>query len=59
MVRLVDVNCTPNQSLDRMIYSLTTTANEIDDNTMKNYLKYGENFTWRGWGCDMYRANAL
>lgn len=41
IVRLMDVNCTPNQSLDRMIYSLTTTANEIDDNTMKNYLKYG------------------
>ena len=41
IVRLVDVNCTPNQSLDRMIYSLTTTANEIDDNTIKNYIKYG------------------
>jgi len=41
IVRLMDVNCTPNQSLDRMIYSLTLNAHEIDDNIMVNYLKYG------------------
>lgn len=41
IVRLTDVNCTPNQSLDRMLYSLTANATEIDENTMLNYLKYG------------------
>lgn len=41
IVRLMDVNCTPNQSLDRLIYSFTSNANEIDDDTMSNYLKYG------------------
>ena len=41
IVRLMDINCTPNQSLDRMIYSLTANAHEIDENTMTNYLKYG------------------
>lgn len=41
IVRLMDVNCQPNQSLDRMIYSFTANAHEIDDNTMRNYLKYG------------------
>ena len=41
IVRLMDVNCTPNQTLDKMIYSVTMNANELDDNTMENYLKYG------------------
>lgn len=41
IVRLMDINCTPNQSLDRMIYSFSSNANEIDDATMSNYLKYG------------------
>ena len=41
IVRLMDINCTPNQTLDRMIYSVSMNANEIDDNTMNNYLKYG------------------
>ena len=41
IVRLMDINCTPTQSLDRMTYSLTATANEIDDNTMTNYIRYG------------------
>ena len=41
IVRLMDVNCTPNQTLDRMIYSVTMNAHEIDDDTMNNYLKYG------------------
>jgi hypothetical protein len=41
IVRLTDVNCTPNQSLDRMIYSVSMNADEIDDNTIENYIKYG------------------
>lgn len=41
IVRLMDVNCTPNQSVDRMLYSLTMNAHELDENTMHNYLKYG------------------
>lgn len=41
IVRLTDINCTPNGSLDRMIYSFSCTASEIDDAIMKNYLKYG------------------
>ena len=41
IVRLIDINCTPNQSLDRMIYSFTSTALEMADATMENYLTYG------------------
>ena len=41
IVRLTDVNCTPNQTLDRMIYSISMNADEIDDNTLDNYIKYG------------------
>lgn len=41
IVRLMDINFTPNEQLGRMIYSFTANANEIDDNTMENYLKYG------------------
>ena len=41
IVRLMDISCTPNQTLDRMIYSISMNANEIDDNTMSNYSKYG------------------
>ena len=41
IVRLMDVNCTPNQTLDRMIYTVNMNAVEIDDNTVDNYLKYG------------------
>jgi hypothetical protein len=37
----MDVNCTPNQSLGRMIYSFTSNAFELDDANMENYLKYG------------------
>lgn len=40
IVRLMDINCTPNQTLDRMIYSFTSNANEIAEATMENYLKY-------------------
>lgn len=41
IVRLMNVSCSPNQSLDRMIYSVSMNADEIADNTMENYLKYG------------------
>ena len=41
IVRLMDVNCTPNQTLSRMIYSFTSNAYEMDKCTMENYLKYG------------------
>ena len=41
IVRLMDVNCVPNQSLGRMIYSFTSNAYEMDAPTMENYLKYG------------------
>lgn len=41
IVRLTDVNCIPNQPLDRMIYSFNANAHEVDAPTMENYLKYG------------------
>lgn len=41
IVRLMDVNCTPNQSVDRLIYSFTSNAVELDAPIMTNYLKYG------------------
>jgi hypothetical protein len=41
IIRITDVSLTPNQSLDRLIYSFSGTASEVDDNTMDNYLKYG------------------
>ena len=41
IVRLTDINCTPNQSLDRMLYSFSSTAHEMAEATMENYLRYG------------------
>jgi hypothetical protein len=41
LVRLTDINCVPNQSLDRMIYSFTSNAREAAESTMENYLRYG------------------
>ena len=41
IVRLTDINCTPNQSLSRMLYSFTSNGNELAEATMENYLKYG------------------
>ena len=41
IVRLMEINCTPNQAVDRLIYSVTMNANEIDENTLNNYIKYG------------------
>lgn len=40
IVRLMDINCVPNQSLGRMIYSFSSTAYEMDANTLENYIKY-------------------
>lgn len=41
IIRLTEVNCTPNQSLDRLIYSFSAIASEMDAPTMENYLSYG------------------
>lgn len=41
LVRLMDVNLTPEQTLGRMLYSFSATAYEIDDITAENYEKYG------------------
>ena len=41
IIRLTDISCTPNQSLDRMIYSFSGNASEADDYTVYNCLKYG------------------
>ena len=41
IVRLMDINCVPNQSLDRMLYSFSANASEMADNTIDNYIKYG------------------
>ena len=40
IVRLMQINTQPEQSLNRMVYSFTSTAYEIADNTMENYKKY-------------------
>ena len=41
LVRLMDINITPNQSLNNYICSFTATANEIGECTPDNYYKYG------------------
>ena len=41
IIRLMQVAAQPNQSLNRMIYSFTSTAHEIAEPTMENYLKFG------------------
>lgn len=41
LVKLMDINFTPNATLGRRIYSFTATAYEIDAATIKNYDKYG------------------
>jgi len=40
LVKLTDINFTPNATLGRRIYSFTATATEIDAATIKNYDKY-------------------
>lgn len=41
IVRLMQVQSQPNQSLNRLVYSFSSTANEIAEPTMENYSKYG------------------
>lgn len=41
IVRITDVMSNPEKSLYRKIYNVNMSMNEIDDNTLKNYLKYG------------------
>ena len=41
IVRLTDVTCTPNKTLDRLVYNFSANASEIDEPTMANFLKYG------------------
>lgn len=41
LVKLQDVNFTPNQTLGRRLYSFSATAYEIDDYTIDNCSKYG------------------
>lgn len=41
LVKITDINLTPNETLGRRIYSFTATASEIDEATIKNYDKYG------------------
>ena len=46
LVRLMDVNLTPEQTLGRMLYSFSATAYEIDDITAESYEKYGIPKSW-------------
>ena len=41
LVKIMDINLTPNSTLGRRIYSFTATAYEVDATTIKNYDKYG------------------
>ena len=41
LVKLMDINLTPEQGLGRYIYSFSCTAYEIDDCTLENISKYG------------------
>ena len=40
IVRLMDVNLSPNQSLDRMVYSFSCNGNELAENNFDNRIKY-------------------
>jgi hypothetical protein len=40
VLRLTDVNFTPNQSLSRLVYSFTSNGNEIADDNLDSYIKY-------------------
>ena len=41
LVKIMDINLTPNTTLGRRIYSFSATAYEVDAATIKNYDKYG------------------
>ena len=49
LVKIMDINFTPNSTLGRRIYSFTATAYEVDAATIKNYDKYGISPLGRGW----------
>jgi len=40
IVRLTDINFTPNQTLSRLVYSFTANGNEIAECNIDNYIKY-------------------
>ena len=40
LIKLMDINLTPNQQLGRMLYSFTATAYEMDEATIENYHNY-------------------
>ena len=40
IVRLIDVKCNPNKTLDRLVYSFSCNANEIAEANIENYSKY-------------------
>ena len=40
LIRLMDINLTPNQSLGRMLYSFSATAYEMDEADITNYNNY-------------------
>ena len=40
LVKIMDINLTPNSTLGRRIYSFTATAYEVDDCNIKNFDKY-------------------
>lgn len=41
LVRLMDINFSPNQTLGRRVYTFTATAYEMDECSLDNYQKYG------------------
>ena len=41
IIRITDINCTPNNTLGRLVYSFSATAHEMAEPIMENYLKYG------------------
>ena len=56
IVRLTDINCVPNQTLDRMIYEFSSTGNEFAENNYDNYIKY--NFLDPGtWSSELYTSD--
>lgn len=40
LVKLMNISLTPNNTLSRLIYSFSCTANEVDECTFENYNKY-------------------
>ena len=40
-MRLMDISTSPNQTLSRLVSNFTASANEVDEYTMDNCLKYG------------------